>query len=333
MISSRSTDSRVFTAAKIFASALFSLVTLVTPTTAQDYPTRPVRLVIPFAPGGAADIVGRILAEKLTGLLGQPVLADNKPGAGANIGADFVAKSAPDGYTLLYGTPGPQMVNPFLMKSQPFDPVNDFAPIAQLAIVPNGLFVTGKLPARTVQELIEYARANPGKVNFGSAGIGASSHLAGELFKFMAGIQISHVPYKGSGPAMQDVLAGNIQMAIDSVPVYLPHVKSGGLKALGVATIEPLAMLPGVPPIATVLAGFQASPINYLSTRAGTPRPIIDRLNQAARAVLQMPDVRERLAALSIAPMPSSPEELADVIKREAEKWKKIIALSGARAE
>jgi tripartite-type tricarboxylate transporter receptor subunit TctC len=300
---------------------------------AQTYPNRPINLIVPFAPGGGADVAARAIAEPLGQRLGQPVLVQNKPGGGATIGADFVAKSAPDGYTLLYGTPGPQIVNPYLMSKLPYDPVKDFVPVSRLVVIPAILVVPAKLPFKSVRELIEHAKANPGKVNFASAGIGASSHLAGELFKSMAGIDIVHVPYKGTGAALQDLLAGNVQMAIDSIPAYLPHIKSGALRVLAISTPERSPVLPDVPPIAETLPGFDAAPMNYIAARAGTPQPIIDRLNREINAVLKMPDVRERLLGMGINPSGSTPDALDAEIKRESAKWKKIIEISGAKAE
>ena len=300
---------------------------------AQPYPSKPIRFIVPFAPGGGADVIARAISDRLAQSLGQPVLVENKPGAGATVGADFVAKSAPDGYTLLYGTPGPQIINPYLMKKLPYDPASDFAPISRLVVVPNILVVHPSVPAKTVKELIELAKAQPGKINFGSAGIGATSHLSGELFKSAAGIEIVHVPYKGTGAALQDLLAGNIQMAIDSIPVYLPHLKAGSVRALAVSTPQRSPVLPDLPPIADTLPGFDASAMNYISARAGTPRPIVERLNREINAVLQQPEVRERLLTMGATPMGSTPEELDRVIKSESAKWKKVIAVSGAKAE
>lgn len=312
-------------------SAVFAL--WVEPAASQAYPVRPVRLIVPFAPGGAADIVGRIVAAPLGERLGKVIIVDNRPGAGATIGADIVAKSQSDGYTLLYGTPGPQIVNPYLMKKLPYDPVADFAPISRIGIIPSVLVVAGSVPAKNVKELIALAKAQPGKINFASSGIGASSHLAGELFKTMAGIEIVHVPYKGSGPSMQDMLAGNVQMAIDSLSVYLPHIRSGALRALAMATAERSPLLPDVPPIGDTLKGFNASPMNYIATRAGTPRPIIEQLSREINQVLKMPEVRERLHGLGIFPSGSTPQELDAEIRLEQAKWKKVIEISGARAE
>ena len=300
---------------------------------AQDYPTRPIRLIVPFPPGGAADVVARIVGVPLGERLGKIVLVDNRPGGGATIGADVVAKALPDGYTLLYGTPGPQIINPFLMKSLPYDPVKDFAPITRLGLIPSALLVPANLPAKNVKELIALAKAQPGKFNFASSGIGASSHLAGELFKTMAGVDIVHVPYKGTGPAMQDLLAGNVQMTIDSLSVYLPHIKSGALRVLAISTAERTPIMPDLPPIGDTLRGFDAAPMNYISARAGTPQPIIDRLNKEINAVLKLPDVRDRLLGLGITAAGSTPGKLDAEIKRERVKWKKVIEISGAKAE
>jgi tripartite-type tricarboxylate transporter receptor subunit TctC len=300
---------------------------------AQQFPERPVRLIVPFAAGGAADIVARAVGERLGKQLGQTVIVENKPGAGATIGADFVAKSTPDGYTLLYGTPGPQIVNPYLMKKLPYDPMNDFSPITPLVIIPNMLVVHPSVPAKSVKELIELAKAQPGKINYGSAGIGASSHLSGELFRTAAGIQIVHVPYKGTGAALQDLLAGNIQMAIDSITVFMPYLKSGTLRALAVSSLERSPLYPELPVIADTLPGFDAYAMNYITTSAGTPRPIIDKLNRDINAVLKMPDLRERLISMGATPTGGTPEELARIIRNESEKWRKVIEISGAKPE
>jgi len=300
---------------------------------AQSYPNRPIHLIVPFAPGGGADIAARAIGEPLARRLGQPIVVDNKPGGGATLGADLVAKSMPDGYTLLYGTPGPQITNPHLMKKLPYDPAKDFAPISKLVVIPGILVVNPGLAATSVNELITLAKAQPGRVNFASAGIGASSHLAGELFKSMAGIDIVHVPYKGTAAALQDLLAGNVQMAIDSIPVYLPHIRSGALRVLAVSTLEKSPVLPGVPVIADTLPGFDAAPMNYLAARAGTPPAVIERLNREVNAVLQMAEVRERLSGLGIIPQGSTPEALDAEIRLESAKWKKVIEISGATAQ
>ena len=300
---------------------------------AQDYPNRPLRLVVPFAPGGGADIVARAIAGPLGKRLGQTIIVDNKPGGGATLGANFVAKAPADGYTLLYTTPGPQMTNPYLMARLPYDPVNDLTPVSQLAILPSVLVVHKDVPARSLKELIDYARKNPAKINFASAGIGASSHLAGELFKQSAGVYMVHIPYRGTGPATADLLAGQVQMAIDSIVVYKPHIDAGSVRALGVSSLQRSPQLPDIPAIADVLKGFEGSPVNYLSVRAGTPQAIIDRLNREVNAVLESPELKDQLSKSGVIPKGSTPAEMAALIRSEAEKWRKVIAYSGAKME
>jgi tripartite-type tricarboxylate transporter receptor subunit TctC len=294
---------------------------------AQTYPASPIRLVVPFAPGGGADLMARILADPLGKRLGQPIVIENKPGGGATVGADFVAKSAPDGYTLLWTTPGPQITNPYLMPKLPYDPDKDFTPVATVVTAVNVLVVTPGLPVRSVAELIAYAKANPGKLNFSSAGVGASSHLSGELFKMMAGIDIVHVAYRGSGPSLQDLLAGNVQMAIDTVAVLLPHIQSGSLRALGVASVERNPTLPDLPPIADTLPGFDGSSINYINGPAGMPSAIVERLNREINAVLSDPDVRKRMEVAGFTPIIESQGALVQRIADEQAKWKQVIAL------
>jgi tripartite-type tricarboxylate transporter receptor subunit TctC len=204
---------------------------------AGDYPNRPIRMIVPFPPGGAADTTARMISEPMAKQLGQPIVVENKPGGGATIGAAFVATAPADGYTILYTTPGPQITNPFLMSKLNYNP-DDLLPVSSVASFANVLVVPVNSPAKNVKELIEFSKKNPGKVNFGSSGIGASSHLAGQLFKSMAGVDIEHVPYKGSGPLVTDLIAGNVQMAIDSLSVYLPQIRGGKLRALGVASLE-----------------------------------------------------------------------------------------------
>jgi tripartite-type tricarboxylate transporter receptor subunit TctC len=311
--------------AAVLRSGPVILALAATPAFAQQYPTQPLRMIVPFAAGGGSDIVARLVSEPLSKRLGQPVIVENKPGANAIIGADAVAKSAPDGYTLLYTTPGPQITNPYLVAKLPYEPFRDFAPVAMLVKSVNVLVVHPDLPARDVRELIDHAKANPGKLNFSSSGIGSSSHLAGELFRAMAGIDITHVPYRGNAPAIQDLLAGNVQIAIDAIFALLPHIQSGGLRALGFATLERNPALPAVSPIADTLPGFDASGINYISVRAGTPQSIVDRLNVEIGAVLADPEIRRRLIELGILPVIETPAMLASRIAQESEKWKKVI--------
>lgn len=299
---------------------------------ADNYPSKPIKLVVPFAPGGAADITGRLVADSLSKRIGQPVIVENKPGGGATVGAAYVISMPADGYTLLYTTPGPQITNPYLMARLPYDP-KSLVPVSRIAWVPSVLVVNPALPVKSVKELIEYARKNPGKVNFGSAGIGASSHLSGELFKSMAGIDISHVPYKGTGQVVQDLIGGNVQMSIDSLSVYLPYIKSGQVRALGIAMPQRSPAMPELVPVSDDLKGFDATPVNYLSVRSGTPESIIKKLNSEIKAVLDDPALQERMAKLGLFPKWSTPEDMSREIVQESNKWKEVIQKSGAKAE
>ncbi len=299
---------------------------------ADEYPAKPIRLVVPFAPGGAADTTARMLGEALSKQLGQPVIVENKPGGGATVGATLVANSAADGYTVLYTTPGPQITNPYLMAKLSYNP-DDLVPVSRVAWFPNVLVVNPSLPVSNIRELIDYARQNPGRVNFGSAGIGASSHLAGELFKTAANIQISHVPYKGTGQVISDLVGGNIQMSIDSLSVYMPYIKSGQVRALGVAMPQRSSLLPDVPPIADQIKGFDATAVNYLTVPKGTPAAVIDRLNKAVVTVLSNPALRDRMISMGLEPKSSTPQEMALEIQSERNKWKKVIEDSGAKPE
>ena len=292
---------------------------------AQGYPTQQIRLIVPFAAGGGSDILARIIAEPLSKRLGQSIVVDNKPGGGATVAADLVAKSPADGYTWLFTTAGPQITNPYLMAQLPYNPFKDFAPVAMLAKSVNVLVVHPGVPAKNVRELIDYAKANPGKLNFSSSGIGASSHLAGELFKQMAEVDIVHVPYRGTGPSTTDLLAGNVHMAIDSASTLLPHIKSGGLRALGFATLERQPAMPELPTIADTLPGFDGSSINYISVPAGTPPAIVERLNREIEVVLSDRDIARRMTELAIAPIIETPAELARRIADEQQKWKRVI--------
>jgi tripartite-type tricarboxylate transporter receptor subunit TctC len=310
-------------------SGLFALAAVLTlivgGAQAQNWPQSPIRLVVPFAPGGAADLMARVLADPLSKRLGQPIVIENKPGAGATIGADVVAKAAPDGYTLLWTTPGPQITNPFLMDKLPYDAFKDFTAVATVLTAVNVLVVTPSLPVKSVAELIAYAKQNPGKINFSSAGVGSSQHLSGELFKSMAGIDIVHVPYRGSAPALQDLLAGTIQMSLDTVVVQLPHIQSGGVRGLAVATIDRNPTLPDLPPIADTLPGFDLTLINYINGPAGLPPPIVDRLNREINAVLSDSDIRKRMEVAGFTPIIESPQALEKRIADEQAKWKKVI--------
>jgi tripartite-type tricarboxylate transporter receptor subunit TctC len=303
------------------------------PALAQSFPNRPLRLICPFAAGGSADASARQLAEPLSAALGQPVVVENRPGGGATIGAQAVARATPDGHTLLYGTPGPQIINPHLMRSVPYDPVRDFAPVAGYKRAPNLLALHPGVPARNVGELIDLAKKEPGRFTFASSGIGSSSHLAGEMLKYLARIDITHVPYRGTGPALTDLLAGNVSMALDTLSILLPPSRAGNLRALGVTTPQRSRLAPELPALAETLPGFDAAPFNYIAATGGTPAPIVARLNAAIVGILNDPAYRARMEALGEEPTPSSPEELAATIAAESARWKQVIEAAGIRVE
>jgi tripartite-type tricarboxylate transporter receptor subunit TctC len=300
---------------------------------AEDWPGRPLRLVVPFAPGGASDLLARLLAERLAASLGQPVIVENRPGAGATIGANAVAKAVPDGLTLLYGTPGPQIINPSLMPGLPYDPQRDFAPIVSLVTAPNLLVVHPSLPVRTVPELIALARARPGQLTFGSSGIGASSHLAGEMLKQMAGVDITHVPFRGSGPAIQELLAGRISFLIDTLLLFAEHRATGALRAIAVSTPGKSSLMPDLPTIAETLPGFDAAAFNYLTAPAGTPAAVIARLNHEVNAILADAGFRRRLGELGLEPIGGAAAATAATIRTEAARWRGVIVAAGVKVE
>jgi tripartite-type tricarboxylate transporter receptor subunit TctC len=299
----------------------------------QNFPYKPIKLIVPFAPGGGADIVARTISQPMAQLLGQPLVIENKPGGGGTLAADYVAKSTPDGYTLLYTTPGPQMTNPYLMEKLPYNPVTDLTPISQVVFGASVLVINKNLPVNSIKELIAFAKSNPGKISFASSGIGSSSHLAGELFKSRAGVEIFHVPYRGTGLALQDIIGGNVSMAIDSLGAYRSSIDAGSLRVLGVATSKRLGVLPSVPTIAEELPGFEGSPVTYISVRAGTPKAIIERLNKEVNLTLKMPEVRTQLMSLGLIPQGNTSEEMLQLIRSESLKWQHVIERSGAKAE
>jgi tripartite-type tricarboxylate transporter receptor subunit TctC len=301
---------------------------------AQNYPNRAITLVIPFAPGGSTSIVGRGIADKISELLGEKVVVDNRPGAGGTIGTKAVAKSEPDGYTLVLGYTGTLAIGPSLYKNVGYDPRKDFAPIGLIGNAPNSLVVNPSFPARTVAELVAYAKTNPGKVNFGSAGAGTASHITGEYFARSAGITLVHVPYKGTGPALTDLLGGHIPMAFAPIPASHPNVSAGKLRALAVTSITRSGLLPDVPTMVEAgLPGFDASLYYGLAAPAGTPRTIIDKLNKVLREALASDEVRKQLGNDGTEITPGTPEDYADFIDKDEKKWAQLVKASGAEQE
>ena len=300
---------------------------------AEDWPTRPIRLIVPFAPGGASDLLARLLAERLAPALGQPVIVENRPGAGATIGADAVAKARPDGTTFLYGTPGPQIVNPYLMRGLPYDAERDFTPVVSLVRAPNLLVVNPALPVRTVPELIALAKAKPGQLTFGSSGIGASSHLAGEMLKLKAGIDVTHVPFRGSGPAIAELIAGRISFLIDTLLLFTEHRASGAVRAVAVASARKSSLMPDLPTIAETIPGFDSFAFNYLAGPAGLPEAVVARLNRETNRILADDGFRRRLTELGLEPIGGPPADTAATIREEAARAREVILAANIRAE
>jgi tripartite-type tricarboxylate transporter receptor subunit TctC len=301
---------------------------------AQTFPAKTARLVVPFPPGGPRDAPGRQIAHHQTERWGQSVVVENKPGAGGNIGADFVAKSPPDGYTVVMGALSTHAVNPSLYARMPYDAQKDFAPITLIAITPNVLVVNPDLPVHSVKELIAYAKARPGKLSFGSGSIGSAGHLAGELFKVDAGIDMVHVPYKGAAPATQALLAGDTQLMFDNLANAMAQVKAGKLRALAVTTAERSKLAPELPTMAEAgLPGFDISTWYGLFAPAGTPPDVVDKWNADVTAMLRTPDMRDRLLAQGAEPAPDTPAEFARFVAAEAAKYARIVKASGAKVD
>ena len=301
---------------------------------AQSFPAKPVRLVVPFPPGGPLDSVGRAIAQKLTEAWGQSVVVDNRPGAGGNIGADLVAKSAPDGYTVVMGALSTHAVNPSLYPTMPYNAARDFAPITLVAVTPNVLVVNPSLPVQSVKDLIAYAKANPGKLSFGSGSNGSAGHLAGELFKVDAGIEMVHIPYKGAAPAMQALLAGDTQLMFDNLANSMPQVKAGKLRALAVTTAQRSKLAPDLPTMAEAgVPGFDISTWFGLLAPAGTPPDVVAKWNADTVKILSAPEMRERMTAQGAEAAPTTPAEFAQFIARELAKYARIVKVSGAKID
>jgi tripartite-type tricarboxylate transporter receptor subunit TctC len=313
--------------------------TTLAPAQAQTWPSKAVRIVVPFPPGGTTDIVARSIGVELQRMWQHPVVIENRPGAGGNIGADLVAKAAPDGYTLLMGTVGTHAINKALFEQSgakmPFDPAKDFVPITLAAGVPNVMVINPKLPVNTVAEFIAYAKARPGQLNMASSGNGTSIHLSGELFKTVTGVYMVHFPYRGSAPAITDLIAGNMNVMFDNLPSALPHIKSGRLKALAVTSRTRSPALPDVPTIeeAAGLKGFDASSWFGLIAPAGTPRAIVDRIQGDVAKALAQPAVRERFIAQGADPGGNTPDQFAAFIRAETDKWTRVVKFSNAKVD
>jgi tripartite-type tricarboxylate transporter receptor subunit TctC len=304
------------------------------PASAQTYPNRPITLVVSFAPGGSTTIVARIVADKMAEALGQSIVVDNRAGGGGTVGTRAVAKSPPDGYTLLLGYTGTLAIAPTLYPTPGYDPRKDFAPIGMIGNAPNSLVVHPSFPAKSVQELIAHAKANPGKVSFGSAGVGTMSHVAGEYFATSAGIKLVHVPYRGTGPALADLIGGHIPMALAPIPAAHGPVSQGQLRGLAVTSIKRSSLVPDLPTVAeSGIPDFEASLYYGIVAPAGTPRPIVERLNQALRDALATDDVKRRLTTDGAEPTPGSPEDYAAHIDRDEKRWSVVVKASGAKAE
>jgi len=312
---------------------LFALLLVLPLQVLAQYPQRAIKMIVPFPPAGATDVVGRIVAQKLSEQLGQSVVVENRPGAGGTIGSDLVAKSAPDGYTILMATSSTHSIGPVLQKL-PYDPIRDFAAITHVANVPNVLVVSPKLPVANVKELIAYARANPGKLNFASSGVGTIVHLNAELFKMLTGVDMVHVPYKGTALSIPDVANGNIAMLFDSLASVMPHVKAGNVRPLAVNAPQRSPLLPEVPTLAEAgLPAFDRYTWFGMFAPAGTPPEVVRRLQTEVAAALKAPDLRERFDAVGAEPVGSTPEQFVERIRSDSVKWSEVIKAGNVKVQ
>jgi tripartite-type tricarboxylate transporter receptor subunit TctC len=316
--------------ARIAALALFT--TLAGPALAADFPTKAVRWVVPYPPAGTTDVLARIIAQWLTEKMGQTFVIDNKPGAGNNIGVEAVVNAPPDGYTMLLVNPA-NGINATLYKNLNFNFIRDIAPVAGLVRTPNVMEVTNSFPAKNVQEFIAYCKANPGKINMASSGSGTSVHLSGELFKSMTGCDMLHVPYKGAGPALTDLIGGQVHVIFDNLPSSVGHIKGGRIRALAVTSEQRDGALPDVPTVAETVPGYEATAWFGIGMPKGTPRDIIDKVNAEVNRALADPKMRERLAELGGKPIAGTPEDFGKIIAAETAKWEKVVISSGAKVE
>jgi tripartite-type tricarboxylate transporter receptor subunit TctC len=303
------------------------------PAAAQsDYPNKPIRWIVPYPPGGTTDLLARLMGAHLSQKLGQQVIIDNKAGGGNNIGTEMAIKAAPDGYTIFLVNPA-NAINATLYPKLPFNFLDDLAPIAGLVRVPNVMTVTKNFPAKNVAEFIDYGKKNPDKINMASSGAGTSVHLSGELFKFMTGIQMKHIPYKGAGPAINDLIPGQVDVLFDNMPSIIGHIRGGTLRALAVTSAQRSPALPDVPTVGETVPGYEASAWFGVAAPKGTPAAAIQRINREVNAALADPAMRAKLADLGGVPIPGTPEQFWAIHKMETEKWAKIVQFSGAKAE
>jgi len=298
----------------------------------QDYPNKPVKWIVPYPPAGTTDVLARIVAQWLTEKMGQPFVVENRPGAGNNLGTEAVIKSPPDGYTMLLVNPA-NGINATLYKNLSFNFIRDIAPVAGIVRTPNVMEVTNSLPVKTVKEFIDYCKANPGKINMASSGNGTSVHLSGELFKFMTGCDMVHVPYKGAGPALVDLIGGQVHVLFDNLPSSIGHIRGGRLRALGVTSEGREPSLPGVPTVGETVPGYEATAWFGVGMPKGTPREIINKVNAEINRALADPKTRERLAELGGKPIAGTPEDFGRVIAAETAKWEKVVTASGAKPD
>ena len=316
---------------RLLALALLCIVAA-GPAHAADYPTRPVKWVVPYPPAGTTDVLARIVAQWLTEKLGQPFVIENKPGAGNNLGTESVVKATPDGYTMLLVNPA-NGINATLYKELSFNVIRDIAPVAGLVRTPNVMEVTPSFPAKTVAEFIAYCKANPGKINMASSGSGTSVHLSGELFKSLTGCQMLHVPYKGAGPALTDLMGGQVDVIFDNLPSSIGHIKSGKIRAIAVTSAERDPSLPDVPTVAETVPGYEATAWFGIGMPKGTPKDVVEKINAEVNRALVDPKMRARLAELGGKPIAGSPEDFGKVIAAETAKWEKVVISSGAKVE
>jgi tripartite-type tricarboxylate transporter receptor subunit TctC len=301
---------------------------------AQAWPVKPIRIIVPFSPGGSTDVTARIVGQRLTEQVGQSFVIDNRPGAGGNIGADLVAKAPPDGYALLLATTGVMAINQYLYKTLPYDPERDFAPITQIGALPLVLVTTASMPARNVKELIALAKKRPGVLSFASSGVGGATHMTAELFNAASGLNMVHVPYKGSPQAIQDVVAGNVILMFDQVVSSMPQVNAGKMRALAISSAKRFPTLPELPTIAeSGVPGFESVSFNGLAAPAGTPREVINRVQSEVARALNAPDMRERMLRDGMEPVASTPEAFAAFIRSERVKWAKVVRELGLKID